>query len=160
MPGVPTDDYGAASGQAGRWNGVPFTVPNMGLRGLEGGLTTVVFTNDTSFGVSWDHPGTIDGDEALLDDLGDPGLFNGSYRFDGPASRCVPGLDLRLGAGLGDGALRRHRDRRGRGTQVVGGTWSGALEEGITHAVHTQLYSPRVPFGSTSRATSTRASPR
>ena len=135
-PGVPDATYGAAAEQPGEWNGVPVLLPTMNLLDLDAAQTNVVFTNDTNFGLAWDHPGTVDDDEALLDDLGDPGGLGGTYRFDG----LLPGAYQvwtyawapDSAAGLSNVTVTGAEE----GTTVVGGAWPGGLQEGVTHAIH------------------------
>ena len=133
--GVPSSNYGAAAGQAGEWNGVPVLQAVTSLSDLNGDPTNVVFRNGSNFAVTWNHAGTVGDDEALLDDLGDPGS-SGLYRFDG----LLPGgYELWTYAWAPDSAAGLSSVIVTGATEpaaTVGGAWSGALAEGITHSVH------------------------
>lgn len=133
--GVPSSSYGAAAGQAGSWNGIPLTQPVTTLHDLNGVPSAASFRNASSFGVTWNHAGTVGDDQALLDDLGDPGS-GGLYRFDGllPGGYEVwtyawaPDSSAGLSSVIVTGASEIGA--------TVGGAWNGALSEGITHSVH------------------------
>lgn len=133
--GVPMPSYGAAAGQAGVWNGVPVSAPTRAIVNLDGSPTNVVFTNASNFGVTWNHPGTVAGDQALLDDLGDPGI-GGQFRFTGlqPGGYEVwtyawaPDSATSFSTVIVTGASEL--------ATVVGGPWPGEMTEGVTHAVH------------------------
>lgn len=133
--GVPSSSYGGAAGQAGDWNGIPTTQSLTTLHDLNGAPSSVVFHNPSSFGVSWNHAGTVGDDQALLDDLGDPGS-GGQYRFD----NLLPGgYEVWTYAWAPDSSAGLSTVTVTAASEIaatVGGAWSGAPAEGITHAVH------------------------
>lgn len=92
--GVPSNGYGAASGQTGVWNQVqsPLAQAGAALVDVSGGATSVVLSAQSSSGGSipdfaFDNAQTSGDDQALMDDLSDcgnsawtiSGLSNGLY---------------------------------------------------------------------------------
>ena len=134
--GIPSDVFGAASGQTGFWNSLG-DAPNMvPLMDLGGKVTDVMFTDNTgNFTFSFDNPGTTGDDEALMDDILDLGGLGSTDMF------TISGLSAGTytiysynWAPDSDGFVTGV-SVNGSPQQTVGGGWAGGYADGVTHAV-------------------------
>jgi hypothetical protein len=139
--GAPAPTYGAAAGMPGIWQQIPSVgVDAIVLNDRSGNATLVTITfasGNADF--SFNNPGTFGNDQALLDDaldLGPPGSIDvitishlpaGEYRVTTYAWAPDSASFITTVA----------VDFADQGPQAVGGAWPGALQAGVTHAVHT-----------------------
>lgn len=132
---TPANTYGAAANQPGTWNQIAAqNTPN--VLGINGVATDVsVAYNLAPVNFSFNNAGTAGDDQALLDDLWDLGTT-------GPDTITITGLDagnytIYTYAWAPDSAaFVTGVAVNGLNQQNVGGAWGGALQQGITHAVH------------------------
>lgn len=136
--GVPSAWYGGAAASPGFWNMFPGNSTNpLVLRGLDGTLSGVVFSQSIPFGqANSSAPGLIGDDEAMLGDYFD--------LHSTPHTWAVTGLQpgdysvYTYAIGLDDPRFRTVvvvNDDPNQ-AQFVGGEWTGAMELGTTHARH------------------------
>ncbi|MEO6710417.1 MAG: hypothetical protein ABI054_09865 [Planctomycetota bacterium] len=131
---APSSGYGGAAGQAGTWNLLATNASTL-LTDIGGNPTavTVTGTSPGNFAFGFNNLGTTGDDELLMDDAHDgnitldfAGLSNGDY-------------DVYTYAWAPDSATY-FSNVSVTGSpdpiQAVGGTWPGALAQGITHAKH------------------------
>lgn len=132
--GVPSDSYGAASGQAGVWNGLESTSFQVELIDIHGNETNAELTDNGGNFTFWqDDPDTSGDDEALLDDLLDLGPDFA--------------VDVFTVTGLEAGAYTIYTYNiapdnfwyytnvwvNGSEPQLIGGEWNGDFVAGVTH---------------------------
>ena len=131
--GLPSSLYGAAAGPAyaGTWNSHGPAYNPVGLNGV-----ALAGVNVTSFGgfagFSFNNPGTIGDDQALMDD-----------GIDGTHNVTVTGLsagtyNVFTYAWAPDSAAAfTNVSVNGQPNQLIGGAWPGGHQQGVTYALHT-----------------------
>lgn len=135
--GTPGPSFGGAAAQPGTWNAVAATQGSSPLVSLAGGATgvTLACSGAGSLEFSYDNPGTLGDDQALMDDASDPMGFS-TWTFTGLA----PGnYVLTTYAWAPDSSFFHSRVSVAGSSdpaQVVGGTWTGTYVQGVTHARH------------------------
>lgn len=135
-PPVPSAAYGAAAGQPGLWNPIDVTVVNPPLLSLGGAVTPVTLTRSNLFTIDYffNNALTLGDDGALMDDgesIGGPAVWTFSHLSAGDYS-------LYTYAWASDSFM--YRTLVSGGTQdpdqIVGGTWPGHQQIGVTYALH------------------------
>jgi len=142
--GTPSNAYGAGAAQPGTWNSLtsvtgPYSATN--LLNTAGVATTADVANVGGFGdFSFNNPGTVGNDEALMDDLQDVGgvggtttwtftsLTNGTY--DVYTYAWAPDSGTFLASVSVPGTTSTN-------PQSCGGNWPGSQVLGITFTKHT-----------------------
>ncbi len=135
---TPSAALGAAAMQPGTWTTVPVANTAVSLLDLSGGPSSVVIQRTSGVGTSWyfDNAGTLGDDGLLLDDGEFPsttqnsiwtitGLVAGTYEVTTYAWAPDSAL-LFSGVSVNGGPIT-----------VVGGTWTGTYQLGVTHAFDT-----------------------
>ena len=153
--GIPSDNYGAAIGLAGRWNAFDFgsnpTFPHTesALEDIFGNVTGVSATYESpgagASNFQNNNAGTTGDDQALYDDLICPGGI-GRLVFDGLAAG---GYQVYTYAWAPDDAtyltfvsVFNSPDP----TQIIGGPWPGDHQLGVTYALHEVTLNPGDPL--------------
>ncbi len=147
---TPADTYGAASGQAGFWNGVGFDPPAP-LVDIHGQLTSaIVWPDFTNCEIDQDNPLTLGDDGNLLDD-GHISCQDGTLNW--RVSDLIPGTYTVYSYSVApdvvaftpmfvDAYLGPNNILPGEGgSQLVTGAWTGEFEFGLHYAVH-QVHVP------------------
>ncbi|MCC6622939.1 MAG: hypothetical protein IT385_16895 [Deltaproteobacteria bacterium] len=135
MFGQPSRGWGGAAEQVGVWMPLSFHAENpVTLSGLDGEPTTVTLEANLPFGpASFAHDGPSGDEERLLEDYLDLHSTGGTFTFKG----VPPGDYVVYTYAWGpDDDRYRTRVTLGEETQEIGGAWTGALAQGITHARH------------------------
>lgn len=135
LAGTPPSSYGGAAGQAGEWFNIPSfnsggVFPLKDITGTARAATIVpsLPNGDAMF----DHPGTLGGDGALLDDYLD--LRSAPTQVD--IVDLVPGLyDVYVYTWAPDNEFfGTFVSIQGLEQGLIGGAWPGGLVEGVTHS--------------------------
>lgn len=144
----PLAAYGGAPAQFGFWNWAPpagAAAGGVGLSSLTGAATPVGLTlvgNDDCLMI--DHPGTVGGDEALMDDLQDVGGV-GSAAIWTFHDLAADGYWLYTYAWAPDDpafVTKVHVDGAFDPDQNIGGAWPGAQRYADTFALHFVVVAP------------------
>lgn len=131
---LPSVSYGGAAGQTGFWNDAD---SGPSLTDIAGNSTSVTLVfPDAPWPDTHDHPGTVGDDQALLDDF-----------LTWPPSTSMPFMIVGLPTGtyqffsysFAPNAANSSVDIAGspEGFQLLGGTWPGSHQLGVTYALHT-----------------------
>jgi hypothetical protein len=135
-PPVPSDAYGAAAAQPGRWNAIDVTVVNPPLVGLNGTATPVTLTRSNLGTIDYyfNNSLTLGDDGALMDDgesIGNPSVWTFSHLEAGDYAVYTYGW-------ASDSFMYRTRVSGGTldPAQDVGGMWPGHQQIGTTYALH------------------------
>ncbi|MCY2959149.1 MAG: hypothetical protein NTY35_03205 [Planctomycetota bacterium] len=135
-PPVPSSAYGAAAGQPGHWNVIDVTVVNPPLLGLGGAATAITLTrsNLMTIDFGFDSVMTQGDDGALMDDgesIGGPAVWTFSHLSAGDYA-------VYTYAWASDSFTYRTLVSCGSQDpdQIVGGTWPGHQQAGVTYALH------------------------
>lgn len=133
----PSNTYGAAAGQPGFWNVAVGGGAPVPLTDIAGGATGVTLMyGDMGWDGSFDHAGTSGHDEQLLDDFI-------TWPPSGPMSYTIAGLpagDYQFYSySFAPNGANSSVDIAGspEGFQLLGGSWSGSHQLGVTYALHT-----------------------
>ncbi len=135
-PPTPSNAYGAAAAQPGLWNTIDVTVVNPPLHDLGGTGTAVTLTRSNLLTIDYGFNNvlTLGDDGALMDDgesIGGPAVWSFAHLSAGEYA-------LYTYAWASDSFT--YRTLVSGGTldpdQVVGGTWPGHQQIGVTYALH------------------------
>lgn len=135
---TPTDAHAGAADQAGRWNAAPPSLGSTVLVALDGAPLAATLT--TTGGVAFQSTANLGGAppdaRALLADASDPGSSPELWSFDGLQDGDY--LVFTYALAPDNAAYRTDVAVFGSpdGVASVGGAWSGAYVEGVTHARH------------------------